>query len=213
MKKDLILIGGGGHCRSVIDVIESTGDYKILGILDFQENVGKHILGYKIIGTDDDIPQLAEKHCNFVISVGQIKSSTVRQNIYKKVKNINGNLPVIIAKSATVSKHSIIEEGSIIHHNVFVNANVMIRKMGIVNTSTVIEHGSVIEDFCHISTNVTINGNCKVGSSTFIGSGTVLNNCISIGNCVVVASGSLVRKNISNNSLAVGNPMKIYNAK
>ena len=52
--KNLVLVGGGGHCKSVIDVAESAG-YKILGILDILENVGKKVLGYSIIGTDDNL--------------------------------------------------------------------------------------------------------------------------------------------------------------
>jgi len=44
--KDIILFGGGGHCKSVIDVIESEGSYKIRGIIDKEEMVGKNVLGY-----------------------------------------------------------------------------------------------------------------------------------------------------------------------
>lgn len=54
MRKPLILVGGGGHCKSVIDVAESAG-YEMLGVLDMPEDVGKDVLVYKVIGTDDDI--------------------------------------------------------------------------------------------------------------------------------------------------------------
>ena len=56
--KDLILVGGGGHCESVIDVAESAG-YRILGILDMPELLGKDVFSYKVIGSDDDIPNFA----------------------------------------------------------------------------------------------------------------------------------------------------------
>ena len=72
MKKPLILVGGGGHCKSVIDVAESAG-YTILGILDKPEEIGKHVFGYEVIGTDDDMAKYADKAV-FVVTVGQIKS-------------------------------------------------------------------------------------------------------------------------------------------
>lgn len=56
--KKIILIGGGGHCKAVIDVIELLGGYEILGIIDINEKVGSDILGYKVIGTDEDIKYL-----------------------------------------------------------------------------------------------------------------------------------------------------------
>ena len=84
--KDIVLIGGGGHCRSVIEVIESTNEYQIMGILDTQENIGKDILGYKINGTDDDIPKLSKQYKNFVITAGQIKSSFIREKSIRMLK-------------------------------------------------------------------------------------------------------------------------------
>ena len=59
--KEIILIGGGGHCKSVIDVIEQESKYKIAGIIDKKELIGKDVLGYKIIGSDDDLADLKDK--------------------------------------------------------------------------------------------------------------------------------------------------------
>ena len=74
MEKNLILIGGGGHCKSVIEVAESVG-YNILGILDRPEEVGKKVLAYDVIGVDDDIPKYVNNSA-FIITVGQIKNPT-----------------------------------------------------------------------------------------------------------------------------------------
>lgn len=79
MKRPLILIGGGGHCKSVIEVAESAG-YEIKGILDMPDEVGKEVLpGHKVIGTDDDIPQYVEE-CDFIITVGFIKIQPSESN-------------------------------------------------------------------------------------------------------------------------------------
>ena len=64
--KDLILVGGGGHCKSVIDVAESAG-YNIWGIIDMPEDVGNRIFGYKVIGTDDDIPFYAVSYTHLTL--------------------------------------------------------------------------------------------------------------------------------------------------
>jgi hypothetical protein len=54
----IILIGGGGHCISCIDVIESTSKFEISGILDLRQNIGKSVLGIPIINTDDDLEKM-----------------------------------------------------------------------------------------------------------------------------------------------------------
>ena len=42
---NIILIGGGGHCRSAIDVIEQDSQFRIVGIIDKPEKLDTAILG------------------------------------------------------------------------------------------------------------------------------------------------------------------------
>ena len=87
-QKDLLLIGGGGHCRSVIDVIELEGKYNIIGITDKKERIGHKVLQYDIIRCDDDLDVLYKKCQNALITIGQIESPELRIKLYNKIKNI-----------------------------------------------------------------------------------------------------------------------------
>lgn len=204
MKRPLILIGGGGHCKSVIEVAESAG-YNILGILDRPEEVGKHVLDYKVIGTDDDIPQYVDK-AEFVITVGFIKNPAIRIKLYNKVKEVGGKLATIIASTAHVSKYATLSEGIVIMHQAVVNAGANVGVNSIINTFANIEHDAKIGVQCHISTGTMVNGDCKVGDRCFIGSQSVLANGIEIGEDIIVGAGSFIRKNISVKGIYSGNP-------
>ena len=203
-RKNLILIGGGGHCKSVIDVAESAG-YNILGILDTPENVGKDVLAYKVIGVDDDIPQYVDK-AEFMITVGFIKNPAVRIKLYNKVKEACGKLATIVASTAHVSKYATLGEGTIVMHHAFVNAGAQIGDNVILNTFTNIEHDAVVGNQCHISTGTMVNGDCRVGERVFIGSQSVLANGIEIGSDIVIGAGSVVRKTILEKGIYSGNP-------
>lgn len=203
-RKNLILIGGGGHCKSVIDVAESAG-YNILGILDTPENVGKDVLAYKVIGVDDDIPQYVDK-AEFMITVGFIKNPAVRIKLYNKVKEARGKLATIVASTAHVSKYATLGEGTIVMHHAFVNAGAQIGDNVILNTFTNVEHDAIIGNQSHISTGTMVNGDCRVGERTFIGSQSVLANGIEIGSDIVFGAGSVVRKTILEKGIYSGNP-------
>jgi len=169
----IVLLGGGGHCKSCIDVIEQTGQYEILGILDPQLKIGDRVLRYEIIGTDDDVPDILKSVRHFLITVGQIKSAEKRVTLYRMIKSLKGEFPVIISPSAYVSSHSHIGEGTIIMHHAVINAGSTIGANCIINTKSLIEHDALVGDHCHISTGAIINGGCKVGSYSFVGSGAV----------------------------------------
>lgn len=205
MKRPLILIGGGGHCKSVIEVAESAG-YEIKGILDMPDEVGKEVLpGHKVIGTDDEIPQYVEE-CDFIITVGFIKNPALRIKLYNKVKAAGGRLATIIASTAHVSKYAELGEGTVIMHHAFVNAGAKIGDNCIINTFVNIEHDAEVGNQCHISTGTMVNGECKIGKSCFIGSQSVCANCIEIASDIIVGAGSVVRKSIRVKGIYAGNP-------
>ncbi len=171
MKQEIILIGGGGHCQSCIDVIEQEGKYQIAGILDIPDKVGTTIMGYKIMGSDVDIPKLANKGYCFLITVGQIKSAEKRKSLFEIVKKAGGNLPVIVSPHAYVSKSAEISEGTIVMHHALINANARIGANGIINSKALIEHDAIVGDHCHISTGAIVNGDARIGGESFLGTG------------------------------------------
>lgn len=191
--EDIVLIGGGGHCKSVIDVIEEQGKFRIAGIVDRLECVGNKVFDYDVIGTDEELSDLSIEIKHAIISVGQIRSADLRIKLFMKAKNAGFNLPVIVSPRAHVSKHSVIAEGTIVAHDVLINSNVKIGKNCIINTKALIEHDSEIDDNCHISTGTIINGNVKVGCNCFIGSGVITKEGVVIVKNSFVKAGSLVK--------------------
>ncbi|MBO5614565.1 MAG: acetyltransferase [Prevotella sp.] len=206
--RPLVLVGGGGHCKSVIEAAESAG-YSILGVLDMPENIGKEILSTKVIGTDDDIPKYVDK-AEFIITVGFITNPATRIKLYNRIKEVGGKLATIIASTAYVSKYATISEGTVIMHHAFVNARAKVGKNVIINSFACIEHDSTIGDHCHISTGAIVNGGCLVGENVFIGSQSVLANNAVVGNDIIISAGSFVKNSITKQGLYFGNPAHIH---
>ncbi|BAK72683.1 NeuD/PglB/VioB family sugar acetyltransferase [Arcobacter sp. L] len=191
MKEKIVLIGGGGHCHSVIDVIEQENKYEIIGIVDTKENIGKKVLDYEVIACDDDLKTIFKTCKNALTTVGQIESNKIRVKIYNNLKQIGFNLPIIISPLSYVSKHSFIDEGTIIMHQALINANVKIGKNCIINTKALIEHDCVIGNNCHISTASVINGGVTVKENSFFGSNATSKQSIEIEG--FIKAGSLVK--------------------
>ncbi|MCC8145751.1 MAG: acetyltransferase [Bacteroidales bacterium] len=204
--KKLILVGGGGHCKSVIDVAEKA-DYSIVGILDLAENVGKSILGYKVIGTDDDIPKYVNDAL-FLVTVGQIKNSSLRIKIHREIEKAGGVLATVISPTAQISKYASLGEGTVVMHKAVINVDTKIGRGCIINTFSNIEHDVSIGNYTHISTGAMINGDCRIGNSVFIGSQSVVSNGIFIVDESIVSAGAFVNKNIEIPGIYLGNPIQ-----
>lgn len=169
--QSIVLLGGGGHCASCIDVIEQQGRYRIAGILDREALLGQSLLGYSYIGTDADAAELAQQgHC-FLVTVGQIRSVEPRKRLYALLSEVQAPLATVVSPRAYVSRHARVGEGTIIMHDALVNANAVVGSNCIINTKALIEHDVCIEDHCHISTGALINGGTLIRTGSFIGSG------------------------------------------
>lgn len=168
MKPKLVLIGGGGHCASCIDVIEQEGRFEIVGIIDKDASAAP--LGYPLLGNDDCLQKLRSEFEYAVICVGQIKSPDIRRKLFELSKSSGFTLPVIISPRAYVSKHARIGEGSIVMHDALVNSRATIGRNCIINSKALVEHDAVVEDNCHISTGSIVNGGAIIRQGTFVGS-------------------------------------------
>lgn len=202
VKTPILLIGGGGHCRSCIDVLETTGLYDIVGIVE--SDIAKlhgasidNLTPYDIVGFDEDLPELLQHTPHCLITVGQVKSSLVRQRLFAELKAMEAILPTIISPYAYVSPSAKIGEGVIVMHQAMVNAYAQVGDNCIVNSKALIEHDCVVANHCHISTASVLNGEVSIGESCLLGSGSVIKQGVELSDKVIIGAGSLVLNNIT----------------
>tara|TARA_R110002126_G_C10488035_1_gene502893 strand:+ start:5736 stop:6404 length:669 start_codon:yes stop_codon:yes gene_type:complete len=203
---DYILVGGGGHCHSCINSIVKSG-HNVIGIIDGY--IEGDILGFPVIGCDDDIPQLMIEHPNaeFIVTVGMIKgTSALRQKLYENLVINNAVKNSTVSSCAAVSPFAKIGVGSIVLEGAAINANAFIGENVIVNTGAIIEHDAYVGSHSHVSTGAIVNGGVKVGENCMIGSGAIILQAIEIVANTTIAAGSVVTKNITIAGTWVGIP-------
>lgn len=188
----IIIIGCGGHSKSIIDLLKTNEQFKIKGLIGKKSELGKEVLGYRVIGTNDDLEQIREKVSNAVLGIGQIKTVELRENILQLLRRFNYKTPKIISKYSYVSDFSCIGEGTCVGHHAVVNAGAKIGKFCILNSKCLVEHDSFIGDFCHLSTGVLINGNVDIGEKSFIGSGAILREGIKLPGSSIIGAGKRI---------------------
>ena len=210
-KLSLAVVGAGGHCTSLMDVIECIEFFELKGIIAKEIKVGNHINGYPVIGEDKDFQRFQELGFAFAIGIGQIKSHFLRKRIFDQLVNLTALLPNIISPYARVSPRSQMGIGNSIMHNVVINANVSVGDNCIINSKALVEHDAIIGSNTHISTGAIINGDVKVGDNCFIGSGAVIANGINICNNVIIGAGAVVVRDIDIQGVYVGNPLRCLN--
>lgn len=202
MNKKVIIIGAGGHAKSIADIVIKSND-SVLGFLDDNILLDTEIIHnpkINVIGKVDDCFKFED--AEFIIAIG---SNNVRQDIANKYKL---KYYTAIHPSANIALDVSIGEGTTIMANACINTSARVGSHCIINTGAIIEHDNIIEDFVHVSPNAALAGSVLVGTRSHIGVGATIKNNIKITNDTIIGAGAVVVKNIEEEGTYIGIPAK-----
>lgn len=206
----IILVGAGGHAKSVVDSIETSGQFEIVGFVD-KGKIGEEIYhSYKIIGRDKDLPDFYRNGIRYAfICIGFMGNSSIREVLYRELLRTGYQVPVIIDKQAVLASDVVIGEGTYVGKQVVLNAGAIIGKMCIMNTSAIAEHETAIGDFSHLAVGGILCGRAEIGKSVFIGANATVTQNVKVGDKCIIGAGSVVLKDVPHGCTVVGIPAKI----
>jgi len=208
--QDCVVIGAGGHAKTVIDAILLQGQYRPVASTDRElANKGNVVLGVPVIGGDDQLPALlvqGVKH--FAMGVGSASDNTLRKRLFERAIGA-GLTPIVVAHpAALVAPSARLGRGSVVLAGGIINASANIGENVIVNTGTIVEHDCEVQDHVHLCPGVRLTGGVVVREGAFIGAGTVVKQRIRVAEWATIGMGSVVVKSVDAYSTVAGVPAK-----
>lgn len=189
--EDIVLVGYGGHAKSVADSIKRQNKYNIVGYTDIKDNG----VECNYLGSDDSLQEIFDSGIkNAAICLGFLGKGTIRERLYSELKRIGFELPVIQDPTAIVSDNSIIDEGTFIGKNAIINAEAHVGKCCIINTCSIIEHECTVNDFTHIAVGTVLCGQVTVGRACLVGANATVIQCLSIPDNTIISAGEVMRR-------------------
>ena len=212
--ENIVLIGGGNQAHYTIDIIEKEGKYNIVGIIDSIHDIGSDRFGYKIIGRQENLPELIKEYKIYggVISIGD---NWIRNNIFLQVSSLVPNFNFInaIHPSVVIGNNVILGKGIVAMAGCIFNPKSIIGDFTFFATGAQVEHDCIISDFASISAGSITGGYVKLGKYSALTLGVTVLDRLEIGENTVVGAGSLVIKSLPDNVLAYGIPARIIRSR
>jgi sugar O-acyltransferase (sialic acid O-acetyltransferase NeuD family) len=206
MKKDLVIIGDGQFARLVFKIINRTKDYKVAAFIGKKN---KKLCGIKVYSFNF-LKSFRRKYKYYVLAIGDI---LIRKRLISSLKKKgfnSSNFPVIIDPSCIlIDGLKNIRSGTIILPNTTLLNDVKIGRFNIIGTSVKILHNTKIGNNCVVGGGSIIGANVRINNEIFVGVGaTFCSKKITIGSKSFICAGSVVLKNVRQNSKIIGNPAK-----
>ena len=208
MCNKLLLLGGGGHCRSVLSCLDRSL-YADIVIVDCAENLGKELDGVRIAATDDELGKLfASGYNSAFITLGGARADIRRGELHALLQRIGFSMPVVIDPAAAVADSAVLEPGVFVGKNAVVNAGAAVGACAIVNTGAIVEHDCVVGAFSHIAPGAVLSGNVRIGRGTLVGANACVRQGVTIGAQTTVGMGSVVLQDLPDGCVAYGTPCR-----
>lgn len=205
----LILLGGGGHCKSVLDTLFRLKEYDEIVITDPNLPKGTKVMGCTVVGGDEVLPELRNQgFSKAFITAGDVGQPNSRGKMAQYAKSQGLQFPNIIDPLAYVAETATMGEGNYIGKNAVINVGAKIGNYCIINTASIIEHEAIIGNVCHVATGAKVLGEVVLGDNCFVGAGSTIIQCLHLGNNVTIGAGAVVNRSVPANIIAVGVPVK-----
>lgn len=203
-KKDLIILGAGGHAKVVADAAQAAGSWRRIAFLD--DTLQGDVMGLPILGNLQYIGHLHPSSSDVVVGLG---AAALRMKWLDRAQTIGFSLATVIHPCAYTSKHATVDEGSVIFAGCVVNPGARVGRGCILNTGCTVDHDCVLEDGVHISPGAHLGGNVTVGTHGWICAGACIAHGVSVGAYSIVAAGAAVVQDIPDRVLVAGVPAQI----
>lgn len=192
----IAIYGAGGHAKVIADIaLELSIDVQY-----FVDSTPKEpIFSIPVVPPE----QALNNPTTYIVAIG---NNAVRERI---ANSLPSTFTILVHPKATISKRSVLGEGTVVMAGATVNAATVVGKHCIINTNASVDHDCTLGDYVHISPNATLCGTVTVGHGTHIGAGATVIPNITIGSNCVVGAGSVVIRNIPDNCVVVGNPARV----
>jgi len=208
MRLPVLIIGGGGHARVLIDMIRLRST-EILGIIDIDPGkTGNIVSGVKIIGDESVLAGYRPEELLLVNAVGSVHLPKVRTAIFDKFEAMGFCFATVVHPASIVSSDAILGEGVQIMAGAVVQPGRNIGKDSIINTGALVDHDCSIGEHVHLAPGVTLSGGVKVGNGVHIGTGASVIHGVNIGNRSVIAAGAVVIDDVESDSEVAGVPAR-----
>ena len=199
----IIVLGSGGHAKSVVDAIEAMGEFEIVGFAGPDATASYR--GYRTICDDGGLEAL---HVDGVMSaafgIGYLGGADIRRGFFRRLRGIGFRFPAIVDPSAAIARDAVICRGAFVGKNVVVNSSARVGVLAIVNSGAIIEHECSVGDYAHVSVGAVLCGQVAVGEGAFVGAGSTVIQSLSIGAESIIGAGSTVLRDVPEGGKAVG---------
>jgi len=193
----IIVYGGGGHGKALIDLLRALHTYRIVGIIDDGITAEETIMGVPVLGGNERLPELYAKGIRQAVNaVGGIGNIAIRIKVFQNLAEAGFVCPAVVHPAAYVENSASLAPGVQVFARAYVGSEARLGFGAIVNTGAIVSHDCILENFANVSPGALLAGEVKIGAASLVGMGATINLRVSVGAGARIGNGATVKEDV-----------------
>jgi len=212
--KRLIILGTGGNCLDILDAVLAINSkagrevYECAGFLDDNRELhGRELHGGRVVGSLADSGRFPD--CVFVNGIGSPTTFWRKPDILRTTGLATERFETIIHPQASVSSFARLGPGCVALAGAAIGAGAEIGNHVFLLQGTIVSHDCHVGDCVSVASGACLSGGIEVGAASYIGANASIRSGVKIGTRSLVGIGSVVLKDVPDNTIVVGNPARV----
>jgi sugar O-acyltransferase (sialic acid O-acetyltransferase NeuD family) len=201
----VIIYGGGGHGKALIDLVRLLRSYRIVGIIDdglARDDPHRQIMGLPLLGGAEALPGLYAQGIRLAVNaVGGIGDITVRIQVFQRLAEAGFSFPTVIHPASVVEPSALLSSGAQVFPLAYVGSEASIGFGAIINTGAIVSHDCVVGDYANLSPGAILAGEVQVGEGALVGMGVTINLRTRIGRGARIGNSAVVKSDVPENGV------------
>lgn len=171
MGRRIIVVGAGGHGRSVAEAILLRSVDALVGFVDDGAGTGTTVWDYPVLGATGALASLRDRADAVVVAIG---NNGVREKLHAQARAAGFELVTVVHPAAFVSPRAEMGEGCAVMAGAVVGTESVLGEGVIVNCGATVDHHCRVESFGHLGVNACMAGGAVLGQRAWMQAGSAL---------------------------------------
>lgn len=198
----ILVYGGGGHGKALIELLRAQSLYRIVGLVDDGIHPSAQVMGLPVLGGKDSLPQLYAQGVRLAVNaVGGIGNTGARIEVFRRLAQAGFTCPAVIHPTAFIEPSAELSTGVQVMPHAYVGSQARIGLGVIVNTGAIVSHDCILGEYANISPGAILAGEVQIGSRALIGMGVTVNLQVKVGAGARIGNGATVKSDVPENAV------------
>jgi sugar O-acyltransferase (sialic acid O-acetyltransferase NeuD family) len=183
----MVIVGAGGHGRSVLELVRLLGTHEVPGFLDDLHPPGTDVMGVPVWGPTTAMASLSDRGVNALhVAIG---NNAARAALHARARDAGLQAVTLIHPRACVSPSASLGAGCAVMALAVVGTEARLGDGVIVNVGAAVDHHARVGHHGHLGANATMAGGTSIGTRAWLQAGSAIGYHVHLPDDTIVPPG------------------------